>query len=140
MVPRNCPECGKIFSFIRTNLCPACQEKDEAEFKKVRMYIIKHPGVDIVTVSEETGVDESKVFRYIREGRISTGNLSANVQLNCEVCGTLISMGRFCSSCNERLTAGLRKSIEAENKKELEEKQKKGPRMYTADLERRSNK
>ena len=42
---RNCPQCGKVFNFIRTNLCPECQEKDEQAFREIRKYITQHPGL-----------------------------------------------------------------------------------------------
>ena len=134
---RNCPECGKVFTYIRTNLCPACQQKDEEDFKTVRKFIAQHPGCDLVMVSEGTGVSEAKIIRYLREGRITANNTAGtNIKINCEVCGTLISSGRFCKDCSEKLVSGLKKSIQEENKKILEEMEKKktGVRMHTADF------
>lgn len=129
---RNCPECGKVFTYIRTNLCSVCQKKDEDTFRIVRTFIARNPGADIITVCTETGVSEDKVMRYIREGRINRG-VNAEVKNECEVCGVLIPSGRLCKACNEKLTAGLKRSILKENKKAELEKEKKGPRMYTAD-------
>ena len=129
---RNCPECGKVFTYIRTNLCPACQKQDEETFRIVRNFIARNPGADIITVCNETGVSEDKIMRYIREGRIDRG-LDSEAKFECEVCGLLIPSGRLCQACSEKLTAGLKRSILEENKKAEEEKEKKGPRMYTAD-------
>jgi len=133
---RNCPQCGKIFAYVRTNLCPACVQKDEEEFRKVRTYIAKNPGVDLVTVSEETGVDEDKIVRYLKEGRILNASQNTKIKIECELCGTLIPQGRYCKPCSDKLTAGLKKTIESENRKAKEEEQLKrsGPRMYTRDL------
>jgi len=130
---RNCPECGKIFTYIRTNLCPACQQKDEEAFRVVRTYLAQHPGVDILTVAETTGVSEENIIRYVREGRITMGIERGFVQINCEICGVLISHGRLCQTCSEKLSSGLKKSIQEENKKALDEQHREGPRMYTAD-------
>lgn len=130
---RNCPECGKIFTYLRTNLCPACQQKDEDTFKTVRAFISRNPGVDIITVSQETGVSEEKIVRYLKEGRINRG-VTTGTKLECEVCGVLIPDGRLCQACSDKLSSGLKRSIMEENKKVDEKQQdKKGPRMYTAD-------
>ena len=130
---RNCPECGKVFTYLRTNMCPACQKLDDDTFKTVRTFITRNPGANIITVSEQTGVNEEKVMRYIREGRISNRGIEAATSNECEVCGVLIPIGRLCKTCNEKLTAGLKKSIMEENTKEDSDTEKKGPRMYTAD-------
>ena len=130
---RNCPECGKIFTFIRTNLCPACQKKDDEAFRTVRVFLAKHPGTDIVTVAENTGISEEAIMRYVRDGRITMGIERGSIQMNCEICGVLISQGRLCRTCADKLSSGLKKSIQEENKKAADEQQKQGPRMYTAE-------
>lgn len=136
MEMRNCPQCGKIFAYVRTNLCPACVQKDEDEFRKVRTFIAKNPGVDIVTVSEETGVDEEKIVRYLKEGRILNSSPNTKINIECELCGVLIPQGRYCKACTEKLTSGLKKTIETENRKVKEEEalKRSGPRMYTRDM------
>lgn len=140
MEMRNCPECGKVFSYLRTNLCPACQEKDEENFKIVRAYIIKNPSADLLSVSENTGISEAKIIRYLREGRITAGIPTADSsKLVCEVCGVPVANGRLCKACTEKLSSGLKKSIEEENKKAMEEMQKKGPRMHTVDYWKQRN-
>ncbi len=134
MEMRNCPECGRIFAYIRTNLCPACIRKDEEDYRKVRNFIARNPGVDIITVSEETGVDEEKIVRYLKEGRIINAHPNTKISIECELCGALIPNGRYCKACTEKLTAGLRKTIEAENQKAKEEEERRrGLRMYTRD-------
>lgn len=129
---RNCPECGRVFTYIRTNMCPSCQQKEEEEFKTVRSYLSKHPGVDVLTVSEETGIDENKIIKFIRNGRLSSGLNTERLKIECEVCGALISSGRYCQKCIEKLTSGLKKTIQEENKKIADDYRQKG-RMYTAE-------
>lgn len=138
---RNCPECGKVFTFIRTNLCPDCQKIDEEKYQTVRRYISEHPGVAIGEVSENTGIGEDKILRYLKQGRFSTEGMS-HVNFECELCGAAINGGRYCAACQEKLTSGLKKVIHDENKKAIAELQKKreeeqknkGPRMHTANL------
>lgn len=129
---RNCPECGRVFTYIRTNLCPACQEKDEKDFRSVRAFLAKHPGSSIMDISKAIGISEEKIMRYIREGRIRFSSPAQATVLQCEVCGKIIQSGRLCPKCSEKLSAGLKKSIMEENKKAIEGASNK-PRMHTAD-------
>lgn len=131
---KNCPECGKVFTYIRTNLCPACQQKDEDEFRKVRIFLAKNPGANITDISEGTEVEEEKIIRYIREGRILNASGQKNkINVECELCGKLIPSGRYCTPCIEKLTTGLKKSITEENQRaKQDEETKSGPRMHTA--------
>jgi flagellar operon protein (TIGR03826 family) len=131
---RNCPECGRVFTFVRTNLCPACQDKDEEQYKIVRNYITRNRGSDIRTVSEATGVSEEKIIRYVREGRIVNADAAVKIKLQCELCGKLIPRGRYCEGCADKLTSGLKRAISEENRKAREEeRQKNASRMHTAD-------
>lgn len=140
---RNCPQCGKIFNFIRVNLCPECQRKDDECFKIIRDYISRNPGVSVVDVSKNTGVSEEKVLRFLREGRLSVG-VDSPIKLECELCGKFISGGRYCPACQEKLTAGLKKLVREEKRKMSEKNQSDGQQkgqMYTANLwQKRENK
>ncbi|MDD2212769.1 MAG: MerR family transcriptional regulator [Clostridia bacterium] len=144
---RNCSECGKIFNFLRTPLCPECQEKEEECFRVVRKYIAQHPGVSAIDVSKDTGIGEEKVLHFLKEGRLAAGAIK-QIKLECELCGGFISGGRYCPSCQEKLTSGLKKVIQEENKKILEkrfnegsneETKREGTRMHTAELWRKRN-
>ncbi|MGI6144463.1 MAG: MerR family transcriptional regulator [Clostridia bacterium] len=137
---KNCPECGKIFNFVRTNLCPECQEKEEQIFRVIRNYISQHPGVSVIDVSRETGISEDKVLRFLRQGRLSISG-EKHIKLECELCGRFVSGGRYCPACQKKLTAGLKKIVEEENRKALEKRRadnsegsSKGIQMHTANL------
>jgi flagellar operon protein (TIGR03826 family) len=143
---KNCPQCGKIFNFVRTNLCPECLEKEEQIFRVIRDYISQHPGVSVVDVSRDTGISEEKVLRFLRQGRLAIGG-EKQVKPECEICGKFVSGGRYCSACQEKLTAGLKKVVQEENKKALEKRrsansgeQPKGSQMHTAKLWQKKNK
>jgi flagellar operon protein (TIGR03826 family) len=107
---RNCPECGKIFTFIKTNLCPQCKEKLEEQFEVVKQYLHDNPKANIQQISEETGVPEKNITEYLREGRIIAGSANKNLGLTCELCGSTITSGRFCKVCAQKLTAGFKQS------------------------------
>lgn len=119
---RNCPECGGVFTYLRVNLCPACMNKDDEDFKKVRSFIIRNKHLGIPKIAEETGVSEEKILRYIRDGRIAIASVNEAVILKCEVCGKSITSGRLCEICSTKLSAGIKKQIADENKKILEER------------------
>ncbi len=133
---RNCPECGKVFTYIRTNLCPACQEKDEKNFRLVRSFIVRNPSANIKIVSEETGVSETSILRYLKEERISLASNVVEGKLTCEICGATISSGRLCKACAEKLTTGIKREFKEENERQLNEIRGDRSRMYTADRRR----
>jgi flagellar operon protein (TIGR03826 family) len=142
MALRNCPECGKIFTFIRTNLCPECQQKDEDSFNVVRKFIAQNPGVNIAIVSEQTGISEDNILRYLKDGRLTSKHITQTM-LKCELCGCAISSGRHCQACQDRITAGLKKVINEENARQIAEMNSKnssqGPRMHTTETQRKRN-
>jgi len=144
---KNCPECGKIFNFVRTNLCLECQEKEEQTFRVIREYISQHPGVSAIDVSRDTGISEEKILHFLRQGRLSIGG-EKQIKLECELCGRFVSGGRYCPACQEKLTAGLKKIVREEKQKALEKKQatdsggqsKGTTQMHTANLWQKRNK
>jgi flagellar operon protein (TIGR03826 family) len=124
---RNCPRCGKLFSYVRSPICPLCQEKDEEEYKVVKEYIYEHPGVNITIVAEETGVSVEKILRFLREERLELVSDSDNLILECERCKVPIRTGRYCEKCKNELANSFKKEfgIGASSGKKKEE------RMYT---------
>ena len=109
MEVRNCPECGRLFNYIRTNLCPVCIKEAEEEFQKVRIHLRDHPNMSIVELAEETEVDEEKIIQWIREGRIEAKGLK-DFPLRCSQCGVPISSGSHCEKCDNKLFSELSKA------------------------------
>ena len=108
---RNCPQCGRIFSYLGRNLCPRCMEKEEDEFKIVRTYIRENPGATITETAEATGVAEQTILRFLREGRLVSRGLQASSTLECERCGRKITEGRYCTSCQQELEREVRQTM-----------------------------
>lgn len=128
---RNCPQCGKVFAYIRRNLCPECMQKEEESFQVIRDYIRNHPGSTVLSVAENTGVKEDVILRFLREGRLESGTvLLAESSLRCEMCGSSISSGKLCEKCANKLRKGFAGEIKQEQK---EESQDHKPKMYTLD-------
>ncbi|QZY54323.1 TIGR03826 family flagellar region protein [Crassaminicella profunda] len=134
---RNCKECGKLFQYNGiSKICPRCRRKDEDAFKAVREYIYENTGATLTEVSEETGVDEDKILRFLREGRLEIIGENSALLLECERCGKAIRTGRFCDECAQELKNGLKDGFEKVDRlKSKGDKQRE--RMYTAERKKR---
>lgn len=117
---RNCPKCGRIFTFAGNPICPRCQEEEEEVFETVRRYIKDNGNESIEQVAEATGVTVKKILRYIKAGKIELVGCDGGIQYPCERCGKLISKGSYCSSCTNK----IKDSLNSNFKKPVEEKKK----------------
>jgi uncharacterized OB-fold protein len=106
-----CQDCGGLFSFLPRGVCGACLEEIEVDYRTVRDYLRDNPGTAVYQVSEATEVDESRIQKFIAEGRIDFAT-AADTAFRCEVCGTTIASGRHCEPCRRRLVAGLSNTFE----------------------------
>lgn len=116
---KNCPECGRIFNYTGRDLCPKCIGEDEEQFKRVKEYLRDNPGANIEVVSQTTEVDEKKIIRYLREGRLQLTPGSTGIMLYCERCGTQILSGRVCDNCAKDLKNGLSSGLIEKRQEEL---------------------
>jgi len=131
---RNCPRCGRIFTYIGRNICNSCIESEENEFKIVKEYIYDNPGATISEVSQETEVTVEKIMRFLREERLEIKSENSNLVLECERCGRSISSGRFCENCKEQMNKDFKKEFGLDKKAPAPIPQVKTEknRMYTA--------
>lgn len=131
---RNCPRCGKIFTYVGRPICSRCIEIEEDEFKKVKEYVYDNPGATISETSQETGVSVDKIMRFLREERLEIKSEDSNLVLECERCGVPIKSGRFCERCKRDMNADFRREFGLDRK----EPERKLPtraekeKMYTA--------
>lgn len=126
---RNCSKCNRIFAYTGSELCSRCAKSDENDFKKVKDYLYDNPGATIIEVSKETGIDEKKILRYLRESRIEIRE-EDNLLLDCERCGAPIRMGRFCESC----VAKMQKEFSSVLKPKKEESKIKDPGKHGGEM------
>ncbi|NLM04468.1 MAG: MerR family transcriptional regulator [Clostridiales bacterium] len=132
---RNCANCGRAFAYIGSDLCSRCGDSDEDDFKKVKLYLYDHPGATIREVSEETGVEERKILRFLKEDRIEIVE-EDNLILACERCGNSIKSGRFCNPCAAKLQKEFKQVIEPLAKKEEKEpiRNNRSNKMHVAEI------
>jgi flagellar operon protein (TIGR03826 family) len=104
---KNCVKCGRLFKAeMGVKFCSRCLNDSDAEYQLVKEYLYDHPNSNIVEVSEATNVDEDKILKYLREGKLMVKG--EGILLECERCGETINTGRFCRKCTKELESGLR--------------------------------
>lgn len=57
-------------------------------------------------ITEETGVDEELILKFIKQKRIQISQLP-NLAYPCERCGNPIRTGKFCKSCQTDIESQL---------------------------------
>lgn len=121
----NCSRCDKLFIKVNTDICPACQKELDEEYKVCAEYIRENKLVSIYELSDATGIAVKQIIRFIKEGRISIAD-SPNLGYPCESCGTIITEGKLCKKCSERLHNDFKQAISSGNNnsqtKEADEK------------------
>ena len=108
----NCARCSRMFQKTGgSRVCFDCREAEEQAYRLVRDFLEGHPGSDIPTVSQGTGVEESMVLRLLQDGRLVTlGELASGLRAPCQRCGGTTSSGRFCVECTEAIGQELKTS------------------------------
>jgi len=106
-------------------VCGRCRTSEDDLYKVVREYIYDNPGATIEEVAEATDVDEKKILKFLRDGRLETTGDS--MLIDCEKCGEPIASGKMCDRCTNEMAKGLRevaRSIEKEIKPQTEKEKK----------------
>lgn len=131
---RNCPRCGKIFTYISRPICNSCLDVEENEFKVVKEYIYDNPGASISEVSQATEVSVEKIMRFLREERLEISSDNSNLLLECERCGRAIKSGRFCENCKADINKDFKREFGLDKKPGAPRPQIKtdGDKMFTA--------
>lgn len=112
MSVKNCTRCGRMFqSEGPSKLCARCVDNDEEDFKVVREYVYDNPNSSIPQVAEDTGVSEEKILKYLRQGKLILKD-ELSMVLDCERCGKPIKSGRYCDSCTQEMSRGLKSAAE----------------------------
>lgn len=122
----NCKQCGKIFNYDGSKVCPKCRREENDNFQKVKEYLYKNPGSSTQEVSDETEVPVAKIIEYLRQGKLEVKG-EGNMILECERCGVPIASGRYCDKCIKDMQdtlSGAAKSISSTMKKPETKKKK----------------
>ena len=133
MEVKKCKECGQIFSPVgREKKCPQCREQEEDKYKVVKDYLWECPGASVKEISEETGVEEDLIIRFVREGRFIQID-GVDLEIECDRCVKKITSGRFCEDCAEELESGLKGGKKGKKDDDIKKKGK----MYTRNRHKR---
>lgn len=133
---RNCKKCGRAFAYKGIPVCLRCKGNDEDEFRKVKDYLYDNPGATIREVSDETGVDEQQILRYLKDSRIEIIE-EGNFVLECERCGKSLRSGKFCDVCVGEMRQEFSKAIKPKEEKVKPVPKPKEKMYITEKLKRR---
>jgi hypothetical protein len=115
---RQCRQCGKLFTSLGSDTCPACAEEMDECFRKVKNYVYDHPDANVTDISEGAQVPEKLVLRFLKEGRLSVDE--SVCALECERCGTPISAGRYCKKCQGLFQSAFNRVIPEQPERQTE--------------------
>lgn len=98
--PTYCSECGGVMVFqgLGEYKCEKCGFVDYDDYGKARNYVEKHMGANAAEVGKATGVSQRSIRDMLKEGKLEVAKNSV-IFLKCEICGSLINSGRYCSKC-----------------------------------------
>ncbi|MGI5911529.1 MAG: hypothetical protein ACOX6E_02970 [Syntrophomonadaceae bacterium] len=106
---KNCSICGRLFAYQGRDVCSKCLEKEDSDYTIVRNYVRDHPGVSVVQVAEHTKIEEEKILKFLREGRLINRNMGEVI--SCARCGKNIYSGKYCPECLQQLDKQIQKII-----------------------------
>lgn len=129
---RNCRKCGRMFNYVSgPPICGKCREQAEEQFQVVKKYIEEHKTATIPQIVEDCQVDQKLIHQWIREERLSFADDSP-IKIKCEICGAMISTGRYCEKCKKETVHSFSDISHASHERPTEpESSKPGSRMYT---------
>jgi flagellar operon protein (TIGR03826 family) len=104
----NCPNCGNIFRKTTWPICQDCKNEMEAELSKCTEYIRRNRLTTMIQLTENTGVPEQKITKYIRDSKIYIGDVP-NLYYPCELCGGNIRKGNLCIKCRTKINTDIDK-------------------------------
>lgn len=71
--PEYCPTCGGPLDYVGLGeyKCSACKQITYDDYGKVRVYLEKHPGANIVQLTNATGVSKATIRKMLDDNRFS---------------------------------------------------------------------
>lgn len=113
--PIVCEKCkGKLFFMGGGRYqCGSCGHETLDDFGKVKEFLDKNGPSPAVIISEATGVDQSVINLFLKNGRVEITEDSPYF-LKCEKCGCSLRYGRYCPECIIRVTGQITSIFNAE--------------------------
>lgn len=70
--PVRCTKCGSFLKYIGLGeyICEDCGFKEYDSYGKVRAYLEKNPGSNIVRTEAATGVPQKLIYQMVTEGKL----------------------------------------------------------------------
>lgn len=105
----NCPKCHALFVKSEwQSVCSFCLKEEEKQFEIVYDFLRKQKNrqATLHQVSNETGVEEELILKFIRQKRIQLAKFP-NLGYPCERCKTIIREHRFCKACQAEISKQL---------------------------------
>ena len=107
-----CKNCRRLFKYygFGSKYCPECAQVDQENRDKVKAYIREHGPDNKYEIAVATGIPESEIDQYLRDGMLEIPENSA-VFIKCESCGCDIRSGRWCAECAARMSNSGQKAV-----------------------------
>jgi flagellar operon protein (TIGR03826 family) len=120
----NCPTCGEVYmkNPVR-DVCESCYKEEEKKYDIVSKFlrVRSNRASTIENLVASTGVEEELIHKWTRKGRLKTAQFP-NLGYPCDLCGTIITQGKLCSSCSGGILQDLNR-LEKENASKETKKQ-----------------
>jgi DNA-directed RNA polymerase subunit M/transcription elongation factor TFIIS len=112
---RECKSCSGEMHFKGSGryVCSKCGYEYLTDFGKIKNYLTEKGPRNAFEISEATGVSNTKIYDFIRQGRIDVAQNPALGQNYCAACGVALEFGTFCPECAKQMKRG---KAEKENK------------------------
>lgn len=119
--PFICSKCGGdlIFKGVGEYHCEKCNGVEYDDYGKVRLYLEKNKGANVMQIEEATGVSKKAINQMVKEERFEVTQ-NSKVLLYCERCHAPIRSGRLCSACEIQYNRELEAKKRAERKNGFE--------------------
>ena len=107
---KNCPSCDQFFNYTGLReVCNACALNEEKMYEVVYRFLRKRENraATVDRIVEATGVEDTLLHKWVRKGRLQPA-MFPNLGYPCDNCGKITNVGKLCTSCTEKLQAGLR--------------------------------
>ncbi len=66
----SCKGCGGLFAFLPRGYCADCIDLRERRYQDVREWLLDNRGASVADAAQSTGVEESLIMAFVREGRL----------------------------------------------------------------------